>query len=131
MAMSRQAKARGWTDMDERAVFTDLFQQPGAYPYPFGSTDMATLYDLADADLARLPWPRLRDQAVAVDAVFEHWKGCYLALRGAIEKVGPLPALVALQDETVHALCRIQGQQRRVRRLLDTCTQPRSGVEQN
>ena len=97
MAMSRQAKARGWTDMDERAVFTDLFQQPGAYPYPFGSTDMATLYDLADADLARLPWPRLRDQAVAVDAVFEHWKGCYLALRGAIEKVGPLPALVALQ----------------------------------
>jgi hypothetical protein len=117
--------------MDQHAVFSELFQQPGAYPYPFGSTCMADLYDMDDAALHRLPWPRLRDQAVAVDEVFAEWKGRYLVLLEAIRRVGPLPALLALQDETVAALCRIQGQQRRLRRLLDACKQPWRGVERN
>jgi hypothetical protein len=118
-------------DVNEYALFCELFQQPGAYPYPFGSTSLGVLYELSDAELQRSRWPRLRDQAVAVDEVFAEYKGRYLAVRDLIRAEGARPALLAMQEHTVQVLRRIQGEQRRLRRLLDACKQPRWGVEWN
>ena len=51
-------------------MLPNVFWKPGAYPYPFGSDNMARLYERSDDDLRRLSYPRLRDQAVSVDEVF-------------------------------------------------------------
>jgi hypothetical protein len=71
----------------------DIFQQPLAYPFPFGSASLGWLYGASDAGLARLPYPRLRDQAVSVDIVCAEWKGKYLALSAVIEHQGLTPYL--------------------------------------
>jgi hypothetical protein len=108
---------------DERGG-TELFQQPGAYPYPFGSACLAWLYEASDADLRGLPWPRLRDQAVAVDAVFAEYKGQYLAFRAVRNAQGLTPYLAEQLARTEATLRRIQVQQRRVRAILDAIPQP-------
>jgi hypothetical protein len=35
-----------WMQYDE--MLHDVFQQPGAYPYPFGSASLGVLYDMSD-----------------------------------------------------------------------------------
>jgi hypothetical protein len=112
------------------AMLVDVFQQPGAYPYPFGSTNLAWLYEAADDDLRRLSLPRLRDQAVSVDQVFAEWKGRYLALWQVAEHQGLTPYLDEQLTITAHALKRIQTQQRRLRARLAAAPQPRQ-VERN
>ena len=92
---------------------------------PFGSTTLGWLYEVADADLRRLSLPRLRDQAVSVDAVFAEWKGRYLALWYVAERQGLTPALDEEITRTAHTLRRIQVQQRRLRALLLEAPQPR------
>jgi hypothetical protein len=111
-------------------MLPEVFHQPGAYYFPFGSTNLQGLYDMSDADLRRLSLPRLRDQAVSVDRVFAEWKGRYVALWHVIERQGLTPALDEELTQTAHALRRIQGQQRRLRALLDAAPQPRQ-VERN
>ena len=39
-------------------VLPELFQQPGTYPYPFGSTNLGHLQEMSEAELRRLPLPR-------------------------------------------------------------------------
>jgi hypothetical protein len=34
--------------MGYEAMLVDVFQQPGAYPYPFGSAPLGVLYDMSD-----------------------------------------------------------------------------------
>jgi hypothetical protein len=51
---------------------------------------------MSDAELRRLPYPRLRDQAVSVDMVFAEWKGRYLALHTVVEHQGMTPYLDSL-----------------------------------
>jgi hypothetical protein len=62
-----------WMKYDN--MLTEVFQQPGAYPYPFGSVSLGHLEEMSDEQLRRVPWGRLRDQAVSVDAVFAYCKG--------------------------------------------------------
>ena len=111
-------------------MLPDVFQQPGAYPYPFGSRTVGWLYEVSDADLRRLSLPRLRDQAVSVDRVFAEWKGRYLALWHVIEHQGMTPSLDAELSQVARSLRRIQTQQRRLRALLEEARQPRQ-VERN
>ena len=114
-----------WMHFD--AMLYDVFQQPGAYPYPFGSNSLGYVEEMADDALQRLPYPRLRDQAVSVDAVFAELKGEYLALWHVIQHEGLTPYLDAELARRAHALRRIQTQQRRLRALLDAAPQPRQG----
>lgn len=114
-----------WMHFD--AMLYDVFQQPGAYPYPFGSDNLFGLYEMSDDQLRRLSWGRLRDQAVSVDAVFAELKGEYLALWHTIQHEGLTPYLDAELARRAHALRRIQTQQRRLRALLDAAPQPRQG----
>jgi len=102
-----------------------VFQQRGAYPYPFGSDNLGWLYEASDAALERLSLPRLRDQAVAVDVVFAEWKGRYLALQAVCAHQGATPYLDAEMARVKGSLLRIQGQQRRLRARLDAAPQPR------
>jgi hypothetical protein len=112
------------------AMLTAVFQQRGAYPFPFGSTNMGQLAELSDEQLRLLPTPRLRDQAVSVDQVFAEWKGRYLALHAVIEHQGVTPYLDEQLATTARALRRLQVQQRRARALLNAAPQPRR-VERN
>jgi hypothetical protein len=117
-----------WMHFDR--MLSEVFQQMGAYNYPFGSDNLQSLYDMSDAVLRRLSLPRLRDQAVSVDEVFAQWKGRYLALWHVIEHQGMTVYLDEELSKAAHALRRIQVQQRRLRALLDTARQPRQ-VERN
>ena len=103
----------------------NVFQQRLAYPFPFGSAPLGWLADVSDEVLRRLPLPRLRDQAVSVDMVFEHFKGQYMALSHVIEKAGLTPSLDDEISQVARSLRRIQGQQRRLRALLQAAPQPR------
>jgi hypothetical protein len=109
-------------------VLADIFQQPGAYPYPFGSDNLHTLYEMSDEALRRLPYPRLRDQAVAVEEAFNQWKGRYCAFYDVARDRGMTPYLDGKIAETAQALRRIQVQQQRLRALLDAAPQPRQVV---
>jgi len=91
---------------------------------------MGWVYEASDAELRRLPWPRLRDQAVSVETVFEHWKGRYLELIDLVRVQGLTPHLDERISQAAQALRRIQGQQQRLRSLLDAAPQPRR-VERN
>jgi hypothetical protein len=44
-----------WMHFD--AMLYDVFQQPGAYPYPFGSASLGWLYEVSDEELRRFPYP--------------------------------------------------------------------------
>jgi hypothetical protein len=112
-----------WMHFD--AMLYDVFQQLGAYPYPFGSNDLNWLYEASDERLRRLPSPRLRDQAVSVDAVFAEFKGEYWALWHVAERQGLTPYLDEAISTAARSLRRIQGQQRRLRALLKEAPQPR------
>lgn len=111
--------------MQYEAMLRDVFQQPGAYPYPFGSSNLGWLYEVSDAELRRLPLPRLRDQAVSVDQVFSEVKGAYLATWHIACALGMTPYLEERLVLAARTLRRIQGQQRRLRALLDAAPQPR------
>jgi hypothetical protein len=50
---------------EEAWMLAQVFQQRGAYPYPFGSDTLGWLYAASDQALDRLSLPRLRDQAAA------------------------------------------------------------------
>ena len=117
-----------WMHYDR--MLPDVFQQLGAYPFPFGSANLRGLSDMSDERLRRLPLPRLRDQAVSVDMVFEQWKGRYLALWHVIEHAGLTAYLDAELSQVARSLRRIQTQQRRLRALLEEAPQPRQ-VERN
>ena len=117
-----------WMHYDR--MLPEVFQQPGAYPYPFGSANLGWLTEASDATLRRLSLPRLRDQAVSVDMVFEQWKGRYLALWHVIEHQGLTPYLDAELSQVARSLRRLQTQQRRLRALLEEARQPRQ-VERN
>jgi hypothetical protein len=117
-----------WMHCD--AMLAAVFQQPGAYPSPFGSANLHWLSEASDDELRRLPYPRLRDQAVSVDTVFAEWKGRYWALWKVAEAQGLTPYLDEEIARTAHALRRIQTQQQRLRALLDAAPQPRM-VERN
>ena len=117
-----------WMHLD--AIMREVFQQPGAYPYPFGSTTLGWLYEVSDTDLRRLSLPRLRDQAVSVDAVFAEFKGRYMALWHVTQHQGLTPYLDDELSQAARSLRRIQGQQRRLRALLQAAPQPRQ-VERN
>jgi len=112
-----------WMHYDQ--MLYDVLQQPGAYPYPFGSRNLQWLYDVSDERLRRLPLPRLRDQAVSVDEVFAEWKGRYIALWHVIEHQGLTPYLDAEVTRVARSLRLIQTQQRRLRAFLDEAPQPR------
>ena len=116
--------------MHFEAMLPDVFQQPGAYPYPFGSDNLNWLYKASDAQVRRLSLPRLRDQAVAVDAVFAEWKGRYWALWHVAVHQGLTPYLEEEISNTARSLRAIQTQQRRLRALLKEAPQPRQ-VERN
>ena len=111
-------------------VLPDLFQRPGAYPYPFGSSSLGHLAEMSDEALRRLSYPRLRDQAVSVDEVFAQFKGQYMALYHVIEHQGLTPYLDDALSQVARSLRTIQVQQRRLRALLDAARQPRQ-VERN
>jgi hypothetical protein len=114
--------------MEYEAMLKDVFQQPGAYPYPFGSASLGWLYMATEEELRRLPLPRLRDQAVSVDQAFAEWKGQYVALIHVVEHQGMTPSLDAQLSRVAYSLRRIQVQQRRLRALLDAAPQPRQVV---
>jgi hypothetical protein len=103
----------------------DVFQQPLAYPFPFGSANLNWLYEVSDARLRRLPYPRLRDQAVSVDEVFAYFKGRYCALWDVAQAQGMTPYLDEEITHVAQALRRIQVQQRRLPALLQEAPQPR------
>jgi hypothetical protein len=106
------------------AMLADVFQQPGAYPFPFRSNALSWLYEISDTELRRLSLPRLRDQAVSIDQVFAEWKGRYLALIAVVEAQGMTPALDEQITQVAYSLRRIQAQQRRLRPLLKAAPQP-------
>ena len=112
-----------WMHYDR--ILPEVFQQPGAYPFPFGSANLGWVYEASDADLRRLSLPRLRDQAVSVDEVFAQWKGQYMALWHVIEHQGLTPYLDDEISKVARSLRRIQTQQRRLRTLLQQAPQPR------
>src|SRR5215475_9958880 len=99
--------------MHYEVMLPEVFQQRGAYRYPFGSHNLGWLYERSDADLQRVPIGRLRDQAVSVDDVFAEWKGAYLTLWQVGERLGLLGALDQDVSRAAHSLRRIQTQQRR------------------
>lgn len=115
-----------WMQYDQMLV--DVFQQRGAYPFPFGSASLGWLYEASDEDLARLSLPRLRDQAVSVDAVFAEWKGRYLALSAVVKAQGMTAYLDTEISRVARSLRRMQVQQRRLRARLDAAPQPRQGA---
>jgi hypothetical protein len=112
-----------WMSFDR--MLYDVFQKPGAYPYPFGSANLHWLSAMSDEALQRLSYPRLRDQAVSVDMVFAEWKGLYTAFSRVAEHQGMTPYLDEELANTARSLRRIQGQQRRLRALLKEAPQPR------
>jgi hypothetical protein len=112
-------------------VLVTLFQQRTAYPYPFGSWNLGYLYEQSDAELRTWSWGCLRDQAVSVDEVFAEFKGRYLALIEARRLLGSHPVFTEQIAQALAALHRIHVEKQRLRRLLDTCPQPRRGVERN
>ena len=114
-----------WMHYDR--MLPEVFQQLGAYPFPFGSATLQWLSDASDAQLRRLSYPRLRDQAVSVDMVFEQWKGRYLACWAVAEQAGLTPYLDDQISQHARALCRMQAAQRRLRALLEEAPQPRQG----
>src|SRR6516162_6347027 len=75
----------------ETKLYYGIFAEPGAYPYPFGSECVGWLDTVDDAVLRGLPFGRLRDQAVAVDAVCAEWKGRYLELEACAKLGGWTP----------------------------------------
>ena len=118
-----------WMHFDR--LLPEVFQKPGAYPFPFGSFSLGHLQAMSDARLRRLSLPRLRDQAVSVDMVFAQWKGRYLALWHVIEHEGLTPYLDEELSKVAHGLRHIQTQQWRLRALLQaqnqhSCHQPQS-----
>jgi len=100
-------------------MLSDVFQQLCAYPFPFGSANMQWVADASDAELRRLSYPRLRDQAVSIFGVFEQCKGEYCALWRVAEHQGMTPYLAEEMAKKAHSLVWIQGLGRRVRALLD------------
>lgn len=117
-----------WMHYDR--MLPEVFQQRGAYPFPFGSSTLGWLQEMSEARLRRLPLPRLRDQAVSVEMVFAEWKGRYLALWHVIEHQGMTPYLDAELSQVARSLRRIQEQQWRLRALLQEAPQPHQ-VERN
>lgn len=111
-------------------MLSEVFQQPGAYPFPFGSANLGWLYEASDAELRRLSLPRLRDQSISVDQVFAEIKGAYLATWHIAEALGLTPYLEERLARAARSLRRIQEQQRRLRALLAQAPQPRL-VERN
>ena len=111
--------------MHFEAMLHDVFQRRAAYPYPFGSSSLSDLSQMSDAALRRLPYPRLRDQAVSVDMAFEYFKGHYMALHSVIEHQGMTPYLDEELSKAARSLRRIQVQQRRLQALLQEAPQPR------
>jgi hypothetical protein len=109
-------------------VLRDLFQQPSAYDWPQGAASMGWLYQVSDAELRRLPRPRLEAQALSVDQVFEYWKGAYSELWHVAEKTGLTPYLDEHISQAARALRRIQEQQRRLRALLGEARAPGAKV---
>ena len=91
-----------WMHYDR--MLPDVFQQMGAYPYPFGSDSLGWLYEVSDEHLRRRPYPRLRDQAISVDQVFAEFKGEYLALWRVAELQGMTPYLDEEISKAAHAL---------------------------
>jgi hypothetical protein len=112
-----------WMHYDR--MLPEVFKQPGAYPYPFGSNNLQWLSDASDEELRRLSLPRLRDQAVSVDMVFAEVKGAYLATWHIAQAQGMTPYLEERIVLAARTLRRIQAQQRRLRALLDAAPQPR------
>ena len=112
-----------WVHYDR--MLYDVFQQPGAYPYPFGSSNLQWLYEASDEVLGRLSYGRLRDQAVSVDQVFAEFKGEYMALWRVATHQGMTLYLEERIAQVAGALRNIQGQQRRLRAFLDQAPQPR------
>ena len=106
-------------------VLRDVFQQPGAYGFPFGSANLGWLYEVSDAELRRLSLPRLRDQAVAVDQVFAEVKGAYLATWLVAQSQGMTPYLEERIVLAARTLRFVQAQQWRLRALLKEAPQPR------
>jgi hypothetical protein len=74
--------------MHYERVRRDLFQQPGAYAFPFGSTRLGWLYEASDAELRRLSLPRLRDRRSV-----STWS--LSTLRGSIWRSGRSPSIRA------------------------------------
>jgi hypothetical protein len=111
--------------MHHDRILSDIFQQPCAYPFPFGSDSIGELATMSDEALRRLPYPRLRDQAVSIFGVFELFRGQYMALDHVIEHQGLTPYVDQEISQVAQSLRRIQVQQRRVRALLDAAPQPR------
>ena len=116
--------------MHYERMFPEVFAQPGAYPFPFGSTAVQRLDEMSEEQLRRLPLPRVRDQAVSVEVVFEQFKGQYLALWHVTQHQGLTAYLDAELSQAARSLRRIQTQQRRLRALLEEARQPRQ-VERN
>jgi hypothetical protein len=101
-----------WMHYDR--MLPEVFQRPTAYPYPVRSAPMGWLYEVSDEELRGWTWPELRDQAVSVDTVFEHWKGRFCALWHLAEHEGMTPSVDAEITQAALALRRIQGQRRRI-----------------
>jgi hypothetical protein len=117
--------------MSYETMLHAVFQQPPAYPYPAGSCSLGALEDMTDEELRRLPVPRLRDQAFAVEVVFGQYVGRYMELKMLLEQGGMTPYLDKRITEVCHTLLRLQREQRRLRPLLDAVRQPRWDVERN
>jgi hypothetical protein len=115
----------------ETKLYYGIFAEPGAYPYPFGSECVGWLDTVDDAVLRGLPFGRLRDQAVAVDAVCAEWKGRYLELEACAKLGGWTPQFVERRAAIVATLRRLQDRQRRLRPIRDAYRQPRRHVERN
>jgi hypothetical protein len=60
-----------WMQYDN--MLYEVFQQLGAYPYPFGSSSLGWVEEASDEQLRRLSWGRLRDQGVSVPSRIHTW----------------------------------------------------------
>ena len=106
-------------------VLVEVFQQPTAYPFPFGSANMGWLFEASEADLRRLTYGRLRDQAVALDEVFARYGGSYGALYRCARADGLTPYLSEHLEGDERTLRRLLVQKQRLRPILVGYGQPR------
>jgi hypothetical protein len=118
-------------DAAEPQLHYGIFAEPGAYPYPFGSECVGWLDTVDDAVLQGLPFGRLRDQAVSVDAVFEHFRGRYCELEAVAGAQGMTAYIAQNLAALKGSLLRLHAQRRRLRRLLTAYHQPRWGAQWN
>jgi hypothetical protein len=106
-------------------VLVEVFQQPPAYPFPFGSASMGWLFEASEADLRRLTYGRLRDQAVALDEVVARYSGSYGALYRCARADGLTPYLSEHLEGDERTLRRLLVQKQRLRPILVGYGQPR------